>query len=190
MISNPPSDVASFIEETFRRNAFPELVRAAEGVPRDAINVAALAAQHAHDQPIGLAHVRRAARDWYLRDKQTAISGNEPARQALRLLVDEVVGRRHSRTFLVDQLTRQETIDALHDARLLHVLRRGIVDRRNPGTVYDGFAIDFGCYVSLLLDGWLKAPPRDRVGWLTSPKGVAPDGFNFSQAAVDLSALE
>lgn len=189
MISNPPLDVASFIEETFRRNAFAELVRAAEGVPRDAINVAALAAQHAHDQPIGLAHVRRAARDWYLRDKQTAISGNEPARQALRLLVDEVVGRRRSRTFLVDQLTRQETVDALHDARLLHVLRRGIVDRRNPGTVYDGFAIDFGCYVSLLLDGGLKAPPRDRVGWLTSPKGVPPDGFNFAQEAVDLAAL-
>jgi hypothetical protein len=189
MISQPPPDVTSFIEETFSRNAFAELVRAAEGVPRDAINIAALAAQHAHDAPIGLADVRRAARDWYLRDKQTAITANEPARHTLRLLVDEVVGRRRSRTFLIDQLAGQETVDQLYDARLLHVLRRGIMDRRNPGTLYDGFAIDFGCYVSLLLDGKLATRPSDKGGWLSSPKGIPPDGFNFAREAIDLSQL-
>jgi hypothetical protein len=54
MIAHPPPDPDAFIEATFCRNAFPELVRAAEGVPRDAINIAALAAQHANDEPIGL----------------------------------------------------------------------------------------------------------------------------------------
>lgn len=191
MIAQPPPDADSFIEATFRRNSFAELVRAAEGIPRDAINIAALAAQHAHDEPIGLPDVRRAARDWYLRDKQIAINADEPTRRTLRLLIDEVVGRRHSRTFLLDQsISRHETIDKLYDARLLHVLRRGIADRHNPGTLYDGFAIDYGCYVGLLMDGDLRSKPRDRGGWLNSPHGVPPDEFSITKEAVHLVELE
>ena len=185
MIYQPPPDPESFIEATFQRNTFPELVRAAEGVPRDAINIAALAAQHARDELIDLSDVRRAARDWYLRDKQSVINTNEPARQMLRLLIDEVVGRRRSRTFLLDQLdARQETIDDLYDARLLHVLRRGIADPKSPGTLYDGFAIDYGCYVNL------NFKPRDRGGWLNSPKGVPPDEFSRVKEAIDMAKLE
>jgi hypothetical protein len=191
MIAQPPPDPDTFIEATFRRNSFAELVRAAEGVPRDAINIAALAAQHANDEPIGLSDVRRAARDWYLRDKQTAISADEPARHTLRLLINEAVGRRHSRTFLLDQLvSRHETIDKLYDARLLHVLRRGIADRKNPGTLYDGFAIDYGCYVGLLMDGDLRSKPRDRGKWLNSPHGVPPDEFSITKEAIHLIELE
>lgn len=192
MIAYPPAEPESFIDGTFRTNAFAELVRAAEGIPRDAINIAALAAQRAHDDSISIADVRRAARDWYLRDKQSAINANEPAQRALRLLVDEVVGTRRSRTFVLDQLAAAQhpTIDELYDARLLHVLRRGIVDRQNPGRLYDGFAIDYGCYVALLLDGESHFRPRDRGGWLNTPKGIPPDGFNLAKAAIDLSALD
>lgn len=190
MIKDPPPDPASLVEEAFRRNAFAELVRAAEGVPRDAINIAALAAQHAHDEPIAVADVRRAARDWYLRDKQTAIVANEAAQAMLRALVDEVVGHRRARTFVVDQLAGQRhgTLDDLHDARLLHLLRRGIADPHRPGTLYDGFAIDYGCYVSLLLDD-AKFHVRDRGDWINNPKGVPPEGFNPAKTAVDLDAL-
>jgi hypothetical protein len=103
----------------------------------------------------------------------------------LRLLIDEVVGRRRSRTFLLDQLdARHETIDELCDARLLHVLRRGIADPKNPGTLYDGFAIDYGCYVDL------HSRPRDRGGWLNSPKGVPPDEFSHAREAINLAKLE
>lgn len=191
MIPDPPKDPDNFVTTTFNQNAFPELVRAAEGVPRDAINIAALAAQHAHDQPIALGDVRRAAQDWYLRDKQTAITSNEPARRMLRRLVDEVVGRRRSRTFLLDQLVSQryETIDELYDARLLHVLRRGIMDKTHPGTLYDGFAIDYGCYVSLLLKRDQRFKPRDRGGWLNSPKGLPPDDVNLAKEVVPLEEL-
>lgn len=192
MVPNPPVDPRSFIDETFHGVAFSELVRAAEGVPRDAINIAALAAQHAHDEHIGLQDVRLAARDWYLRDKQTAINDNDSARELLRRLVDEVVGRRHARTFLLDQfaVARNETVEELYDARLLHVLRRGLVDRHNPGTLYDGFAIDYGCYVSLLLGGVASSRPRARGTWLNSPKGLPPDGFSLSGEAIDLAALK
>lgn len=190
MVKDPPADATAFVEECFRRTAFPELVRAAEGVPRDAINIAALAAQHAHDKPITVADVRRAARDWYLRDKQTAIRGNEPARTALRALVDEVVGHRRARTFVVDQLAadRAGVVEDLHDARLLHLLRRGVADPHHPGALYDGFAIDYGCYVSLLLDD-AKFTARGRGDWLNSPDGVPPEGFRFARAAIDLGAL-
>ncbi|TVT54446.1 hypothetical protein FNH05_10435 [Amycolatopsis rhizosphaerae] len=190
MLADPPADADAFAAECFRGTAFAELVRAAEGIPRDAINIAALAAQYAHDEPIGLRAVRMAARDWYLRDKQAAIAAGEPARRLLRALVDEVVGRRRSRTFLLEQAagTGHELVGDLVDARLLHVLRRGLVDTDQPGTLYDGFAIDYGCYVSLLLDHDATVRPRDR-GWLGSPKGLPPDGFSFGKAVLDLSRL-
>lgn len=185
------AEPAAFVEQAFRGGAFLELARAAEGVPRDAINIAALAAQLAHDQAIELTHVRRAARDWYLRDKQAAIDANEVARGTLRALVDEVVGRRRSRTFLLERTpgAAHHAVDDLYDARLVHVLRRGIVDRRRPGTLYDGFAIDYGCYVALLLDGALSTRPRNRGGWLNWSHGVPADGFDLRAEAVDLATL-
>jgi hypothetical protein len=168
------------------------LVRAAEGVPRDAINIAALAAQLAHDDAIEVACIRRAARDWYLRDKQAAINSNDDARSTLRKLVNEVVGKRRSRTFLLEHTTTaaHQAVDDLYDARLLHVLRRGIIDRDQPGTLYDGFAIDYGCYVSLMLDSKLPIRPRHRGGWLNWPNAVPSDGFDFRNEAINLTALE
>lgn len=189
MIRDPPPDAASWAAETFRANAFSELVRAAEAIPRDAINIAALAAQHAHENPIGIADVRRAALDWYLRDKQATIAANEPARRTLQLLIDEVVGRRHSRTFLLDRdASARDVIATLNDARLLHVLRRGIVDPRKPGQLYDGFAIDYGCYVALLRDGQPRPGPRGRAGWLTSAR-IPPEDFTLTKLVVDPSSV-
>jgi hypothetical protein len=190
--SSVPEDGAAFVEQTFQRNAFVELVRAAEGVPRDAINIAALAAQNAHAEMISISDVRRAARDWYLRDKQAAIDSNPAARATLRKLVDEVVGKRRSRTFLLEHSAGSDhpAVDVLYDARLLHVLRRGMVDKHHPGTLYDGFAIDYGCYVALLLGGEFPSRPRHRGGWLNWAHSVPPDGFDFGAEAIDLSSLD
>ncbi|HET6709945.1 hypothetical protein [Amycolatopsis sp.] len=163
------------VDAAFHAGAFPELVRAAEGVPRDAINIAALAAQHARGEKITTAHVRRAARDWYLRDKQSAISRDEDAERVLGALVDEVVGRRRCRTFLLPARDRTAAIDTLCDARLLHILRRGVVDPRRPGRLYDGYAIDYGCYVSLLAGD--------------TAKNIPADVFTFDKAVVDLPRL-
>ncbi|AXB43791.1 hypothetical protein [Amycolatopsis albispora] len=189
MLADPPSKVDSFLREVFRPNAFGELARAAEGVPRDAINIAALAAQHAHDEPIDLRDVRLAARDWYLRDKRKAIETDRAAAELLRKLIDEVVGRRRCRTFLLAQESRWTAIDDLHDARLLHLLRRGVVDENAPGTLYDGYSLDYGCYVSLLLAAGKSSRPQDRVGWLRTAKGVPPDDFRPAREVVDLAAL-
>ena len=59
-----------------------------------------------------------------------------------------------------------------------------------PGTLYDGFAIDYGCYVALMLDSKLPTRPRQRVGWLNSTHAVPPDGFDFRAEAIDLDALK
>ncbi len=56
--------------------------------------------------------------------------------------------------------------------------------------LYDGFAIDYGCYVGLLLDGDLNSRPRDRGGWLNSPQGVPPDEFSLAKEAIHLAKLE
>lgn len=181
-------DPAEFVATAFSRTAFPELVRAAEGVPRDAINIAALAAQHANTATIGIRHVRQAAQDWYLRDKYAAIAGNEPALTTLRWLVDEVVGRRRSRTFLLDHATgaNDPTMRDLNDARLVHLVRRGIVNRKRPGTLYDGFAIDYGCYVALLADGEQPSRRSKSDAWLTDPHSALPESVPLEQLLVEL----
>ena len=186
-----PSD---FVQAAFKKNAFPEFVRAAEGIPRDAINLAALAAQYADHTSIGIQEVRRAASEWYQRDKQAAITANAPAQQLLRELIDEVVGRRKARTFLLDQTAYHEhlAIQDLCDARLLHVLRHGITMPNHPGTRYDGFAIDYGCYVALLFSeqdfkqssGWYDT-------WLRARPDVAPDNFHdIERSLIHLARLD
>lgn len=52
-----------------QRRVFDELVRAAEGVPRDAINILALAATRADDEKITLADIHSAAAQWFDQDK-------------------------------------------------------------------------------------------------------------------------
>ena len=186
-----PSD---FVQAAFKKNAFPEFVRAAEGIPRDAINLAALAAQYADHTSIGIQEVRRAASEWYQRDKQAAITANAPAQQLLRELIDEVVGLRKARTFLLDQTAYHEhlAIQDLCDARLLHVLRHGITMPNHPGTRYDGFAIDYGCYVALLFSeqdfkqssGWYDT-------WLRARPDVAPDNFHdIERSLIHLARLD
>jgi hypothetical protein len=59
--------------------AFDELVRAADGVPRDAINIAAKAALRASDRRISVPDVRAAARTWFQADKEAALRSREDA---------------------------------------------------------------------------------------------------------------
>jgi hypothetical protein len=57
-------------------NVFQEFVRAVEGVPRDALNLAATVATKAFGKKITMQHVRDSARDWY--------QSNPPVRAAFR----------------------------------------------------------------------------------------------------------
>jgi hypothetical protein len=161
-----------FVLRAFRdQGTFSELVRAASGVPRDAINVAALAAQTADESSIRLTHVRGATRDWYQRDKETPIRRTE-AKALLDAIVDEVVGKRQKRTFLLRQDTggsENYLVRELYDARIIHLIKKGIAAASQPSTRFDAYAIDYGCYVDLttadrisgVRDSWTAKVPYE-----------------------------
>jgi hypothetical protein len=158
-IGDLPKDGDEFVRRAFtQQNAFSELVRAAEGVPRDAINVSMLAAMRAGNDPIGVPDVRRAAQDWYHRDKGRAVAANSEASDLLHWIIDEVIGSRRARAFLLSPAdANHPLIRELYDARVLHIIKRGYSAQDEPGVRYDVFQIDYGCYVDLVATG-TRAP--------------------------------
>jgi hypothetical protein len=131
-------------------NAFEDFVRAAEGVPRDAFNVLSLAAQKAIAEKISIQVVRAAARNWYQRDKEAAVRSSTEAQDLLNWIIDQVIGTKKARAFLLRSNTRHPLIDTLFDARLLHIAKKSISSKDEPGVRYDAYKLDFGAYVDLL----------------------------------------
>jgi hypothetical protein len=147
----------SFLDEAFaNREAFAELVRACEGVPRDAINIVGSAAARARDRQIGQKDVRIAARAWYQRDKEKPVTEKPEAIALLHWIVDRVIGEKRSRGFLLSQDSRDHLIDFLYDERVLHIIRRGIASKTHAGIRFDAYTLDYGCYIDLLSTS--KAP--------------------------------
>ena len=130
--------------------AFEEFVRAVEGVPRDALNLAAAIATKAFGEKVSINHVRAAALEWYHQDKSAVIKNSPELFKALNFIIDEIIGNRRARAFLFPSNTRHELIEKLFDARLLHVLKRSVSSRDEPGARYDVYKIDYGCYVELI----------------------------------------
>ncbi|MDR3703865.1 MAG: hypothetical protein P4L56_29720 [Candidatus Sulfopaludibacter sp.] len=141
-----------------QRNAFEDFVRAAEGVPRDAFNVLSIAAQRSLNDKISIPTIRVAARTWFQRDKEGAVRSNSEAEELLHWIIDEVIAHRRARAFLLRSNTRHPLIDALFDARLLHVIKKSISGHDEPGARYDVYKLDYGCYVDLLAT--TKAPDK------------------------------
>jgi hypothetical protein len=172
-----------------QKNTFEEFVRAAEGVPRDAINILSLAAQRATEDPISIENVRAASRAWYQRDKEAAVAANSEAQALLHWVIDKVIAHRRARAFLLRADAQHELIDALFDARVLHLLKRSISTHDQPGIRYDSYKIDYGCYVDLLTTG--KAP----LGLLPSEDQafveVPPDDYRaIRRAILDLGEFQ
>jgi len=152
-------DSDELIQAAFtQRNAFEDFVRAAEGVPRDAFNVLSIAAQRSLNDKISIPMVRVAARTWFQRDKEGAIRSNSDAEDLLHWIIADVIAHRRARAFLLRSNTRDPLIDALFDARLLHVIKRSISGHDEPGARYDVYKLDYGCYVDLLTTS--KAPEK------------------------------
>ncbi len=144
--------------------AFDELVRAAEGVPRDALNIAAKAGVRAAAEKISVHDVRGAGRGWFQSDKEAALRSKEEASRLLNWIIDKVIRERRARGFLVNQHdTDNPLLLALFDARVLHVVRRGYSAQDEPGERYDVYVIDYGAYVDLMQTRY-------------APQGVLPIG--------------
>jgi hypothetical protein len=130
--------------------AFDELVRAAEGVPRDALYIAAKAASRAGQERLSVPGIRAAAQSWYHTDKSAPLNSREEAQRLLAWIVDRVIREKRARAFLVNQgKARDPLLQALFDARVLHIVRRGYSAQDEPGERYDVWSIDYGAYVDL-----------------------------------------
>ncbi|MCG7940028.1 MAG: ATP-binding protein [Candidatus Thiodiazotropha lotti] len=141
----------AFLGKAFTQvNTFDELVRASEGVPRDAINVVIQAAQYAGESAIAVEDIRRAAHAWYQRDKETAVKSKEKASRLLHWVITEVIGARRARAFLLQTDARDELIESLYDARVIHILKRNISTPDAPGVRFNVYKLDYGCYVDLM----------------------------------------
>lgn len=185
-----PSSPAELIRRGFTQsNAFDEFVRAVEGVPRDAINIIALSAQKALDDRISVPHVRSAANTWYQRDKQSAVASSSDALGLLRWIIDQVIGQRRARAFLLLSDARHPLIDSLFDSRVLHNLKRNISAHDQPGVRYDVYKLDFGCYIDLIATA--SAPlglfQDDNAQYVEVP----PDDYrSIRRAILDLDQFE
>jgi len=143
-------DAVAFESMTFDQPAaFAELSLAAEGVPRDGLQLAHRVAARAGDHLITIDDVRAGAREWYISDKAPFIRSGLDGDVLLHWIFEQVIGRRRASGFLVARDHRTALVDALEAARILHVIRRGVTVKDRVG-VYDAYRLDFGCYVDLL----------------------------------------
>lgn len=167
-----PHSSEEMIQQAFtQQNIFGEFVRATEGVPRDAINIITLAAQRALERKISMADIRSASMNWFQRDKESPVKSNPQAHKLLHWIIDEVIGMRRARAFLLKTDADSPLIDYLFDARVLHILKKNISTRDQPGVRYDVFKLDYGCYVDLI--NTAKAPQ----GLLSLSEDKAPEGL-------------
>jgi hypothetical protein len=149
--------------------ALQELVRAAEGVPRDALNIVARAAVRAGESKISTAHVRSAAAQVYTTTKAALMNGVPVAQRLLDVIIQEVISAKKARAFLLlQEHTDDPLIQRLVDDRILHIIKRGYSHSDRPGLRYDVLQIDYGCYVQLLNT---QSAPQTLLG----QEGVADD---------------
>lgn len=132
--------------------AFDELVRASEGVVRDYINIFTLAffdAQRKNSSNIDKKIVVEASRQWFENDKAKNL--DDFLHEKVRLIIDEVIGKKKARSFLVSRkLEQNPIIQKLFDARVIHIVKRGYSDKDNPGIRYNIYSLDYGTYVDLI----------------------------------------
>ncbi|MBM6596607.1 ATP-binding protein [Microvirga pudoricolor] len=140
-----------FVRNAFTQEpAFRELVRACEGVPRDAINILQIAATRAQDERISVSHIRSAAHDWYERDKASYLNNNQQAAELLHWIIESVIGARRARAFLVRSDLRNDILERLFDERILHIAKRSYSAKDEAGTRYKVWKLDYGSYVDLI----------------------------------------
>ncbi len=155
-------------------NNFQELVRASEGVIRDMINIFTLSffdTQRQGKAKIDKKSVIESSRQWFERDKAQSLDGD--LQTILRKIVDEVIGNRKARSFLIPrELEKHDNLQKLFDARVIHLIKRGYADKDNPGVRYNVFGLDYGTYVDLL-----NTNRKPELEWLDEDYRTEDDAF-------------
>ena len=136
--------------------AFPTLCFFAEGVPRDALQIASIAASLAQHRPISAGDVDGSNRQYFRRDKEGRLS--RAAVEALNQVIERCVesDRRVIALRRPSQST-SEVVQELFDFRLLHRrAQRTSIPERPISEKYDLFMVDLGCFEDLLRNGRLR----------------------------------
>ena len=68
----------------------------------------------------------------------------------LRWIIDEVIGNRNARAFLLRTDFESPLIEYLYDARVIHIIKQSIAGKDDPGVRYNVYSVDYGCYVDLI----------------------------------------
>jgi len=170
-------DVSLFINDVFTQaSAFDEYVRAVEGVPRDAINIISIAAQLAQLNKISIVHIRKSAQKWFQFNKHSALNGRPEAVILLDRIINEVIGHRKSRGFLIANDKNHQLIDYLYDMRVIHVLKQGVSAKNAVGKKFTLYTLDYGCYVELMssknapLGLLIESDENDDLQYIEVPK--------------------
>ncbi|MCB2212231.1 ATP-binding protein [bacterium] len=162
-------DEEALIKNIFtQENVFMEFVRASEGIPRDSFNILSEAVIKNYGKIVNMQSLRKASKTWYERDKEPAVGANETALNLLHWIVAEVIAHRQARAFLLPSKATHPLIDELFDARVLHLLKKNISSHDQPGSRYDVYKIDYGCYIDLMSTrraplGFLYKEDKNRV---------------------------
>ncbi|SKU75255.1 Uncharacterised protein [Mycobacteroides abscessus subsp. bolletii] len=145
--------------------AFQQLCFFSEGVPRDALQIASLAASLAQDAPISEGDVVRSNRDYFRRDKEGRLSA--AANRALNEIAERCVENdRRIIGLRRPNQSHSEVVQELYDFRLLHRrAQRTSIPERPISEKYDLFLVDLGCFDDLLRTGRLR---------LVNDGGLAP----------------
>lgn len=144
---------SQFIQGMFSgKPAFNELVRASEGVIRDFINIFNISffdTQRKNLKNIDKKTIIESGRQWFENDKSKNL--DDILHQKIRLIIDEVIGKKRARSFLVPrELERHPIIQQLFDARVIHLVKKGYSDKDTPGVRYNIYTLDYGTYVDLI----------------------------------------
>jgi hypothetical protein len=131
--------------------AFQEMIRAAEGVPRDALLIVSRAALRAGSRRISTDDIRQAAAQLFQTGKAALLNGIPEARELLDGIITDVLSGKKARGFLLSQdQTDHPLIQRLVDDRILHIIKRGYSSKYEAGARFDVLQLDYGCYVQYL----------------------------------------
>lgn len=191
-----PTSVDQLISVGFsQKNAFEEFVKAAEGVPRDAIHIASNCAQKAFGKAVDVPTVRQAAHRYFQEDKSSQVDDNPALRELLKFIVDSAIRKKRTNSFLLEFGVRDRNVDLLFDRRLIHIRRRNVSSRDNPGARYYHYKIDYGCYVDLAstkqmpdeYDFASDIPIEDIVATIVVP--TDDDARSYRRSILDLESF-
>ncbi len=130
----------------------PTVIRAlscaAEGVPRDAFNIAINAAGRAGSERISLRDVNHAIVAWSRDDKVENLADDADVRATYSRIVEELTLRKRRRFLLGRLQSESPAVTQLQERRLLHRVGQDVRYPPDPTAAYDEWVVDYGALLA------------------------------------------